>query len=94
MNISQVRDKIRGLSNPEGINQYSRGGGAVSKAAEEASHIAKVSGKSANHGDAYLAHNEASVHHESKGNFGRAEYHNRKARVHEIQAERLAKHES
>jgi hypothetical protein len=93
MNINQVRQAIRGLSNPEGINQYSRGGGAYSKAAEEASAIAKASGKSANHGDAYLAHNAASVHHESKGDNGRAEYHNRKARVHEIQMERLAKHE-
>jgi hypothetical protein len=93
MTINQVRDRIRALSNPEGVNQYSRGGGAYSKAAEEASAIAKASGKSANHGDAYLAHITASVHHESKGDHGRAEYHNRKARVHELQSERLAKHE-
>jgi hypothetical protein len=27
MNIKQVREAIRGLSNPEGINQYTKGGG-------------------------------------------------------------------
>jgi hypothetical protein len=27
MTISQVRDRIRALSNPEGINQYTKGGG-------------------------------------------------------------------
>jgi hypothetical protein len=26
MNINQVRDRIRALSNPEGINQYTKGG--------------------------------------------------------------------
>jgi hypothetical protein len=38
MNINQVRDAIRGLSNPEGINQYTKGGGDAFATADKKVH--------------------------------------------------------
>jgi hypothetical protein len=42
MNIGQVRQAIRGLSNPEGINQYTKGGGGSGAKEKEKARIKDV----------------------------------------------------
>lgn len=70
-----LEDSFEVLDNPEGINQYSSGGGRASETARRASEQAHASGTRADHQRAASAHYQAAAAHRTAGNLGRSEDH-------------------
>ncbi len=89
-------DEMRELSNPEGINQYSGGGGS-GKGDTQKSHIALVVGRDAwknssvkSHQIAAGAHREAAAEYRAGGRDVTAKYHEDQASLHESHAQKLS----